>query len=524
MAARRWPTPPPPGGRPSAACAYALGVRSSVDAGGGPPPGAGGPDADADVLSSADAGRRVVQGGAQRVVSAAVGLLISAASSVVLLRHLGVEDAGRYVTVMSLVGIAGAVAEAGLTAIGTRDMARAAPAGRSAIVGNLLGLRLLVMPVGLAIAVVFAVTVGYSGPMVNGTVLAGLGIMLVTVQGTLLLRLVVELRNGALAINELVKQLVTLLGFGILAVVGAGLQWFFAVQVAVGLVVLASVPLLAGWRTYVRPRWDRTAQRQLALSALPVAAALVLAMLYVRLIVLLMSLVSTPEETGLFGASLRVMDSLSAVPILIAGVALPVLTAAARDDHERLRNALQQLAEVCVIAGALLYLVSFRLAEPAMVLLGGSDFAGSGEVLRIHVGALIPICLVQVWSAALIALDRPRALIVNNAIGLLGVAALATILVPASGAVGGGVAALLADVLLAALTYRSLRRAAPRIRLTGRFMARLVPVAALAAIPLAIPVLPDPVAAAASVVIFSAAGLVARLFPEQLLAALRREP
>jgi hypothetical protein len=86
------------------------------------------------------------------------------------------------------------------------------------------------------------------------------------------------------------------------------------------------------------------------------------------------------------------MEALVSGPILIAGVALPVLAAAARDDRARPRYAIEGLSEGAVIAGMLVVLVTVCAAEP----IGGPAFRPSGAVLRIQVGALLFGALVQI--------------------------------------------------------------------------------------------------------------------------------
>ena len=119
------------------------------------------------------------------------------------------------------------------------------------------------------------------------------------------------------------------------------------------------------------------------------------------------------------------MEALIVLPFLVAGVALPMLTAAARDDRARLRYAIEGLGEGAVIAGVLVVLVSVRAAEPLMAAIGGEAFGPSGDVLRIQVAALMFIALYQIWTVSLIALGRQRQLILTNALGLLAVAVFA---------------------------------------------------------------------------------------------------
>ena len=66
-----------------------------------------------DVLRTGEAGGKVIRGGALRGAGYAAGILLGAGTSVLLLRHLGVEDFGRYGIVIALLGIVSAVTDAG---------------------------------------------------------------------------------------------------------------------------------------------------------------------------------------------------------------------------------------------------------------------------------------------------------------------------------------------------------------------------------------------------------------------------
>ena len=474
-----------------------------------------------DVLSSSEAGGRVIRGSAWRVGGNAAGIVAGLATATLLLRHLGVVESGRYVTVLSLVAIAVSVADAGLNVSGSRELALRRPEDRRALIANLLGQRLSIMPIALLVIVAFAVLVGYPASMVAGTALAGTGLFIVALANALLLRLTVELRNAGLAFVDFLKQLITLAGVALLVLLGSHLTPFFAIQIVVGLIVVAVTPLLVGWRdALVLPRFDRAEQRVLLTRALPVAAAIVLGNVYFRLVIVLMSLISAPRQTGYFGGSLRAMETLVSIPILVAGVALPLLAAAARDDRARLRYAIEGLGEGAVVAGVLVWLVTARAAEPVMAIIGGPAFRPAGAVLRIQVGALMFIALYQIWTAALIALGRQRELILTNTLGLVGVAVFAVVLVPLFGAKGGAAASVLGDALLACLIYWRLHGAGVRVAMRIGFLARVVVAAGVASAALLFPGLPDLLAAALAGVLFIGVGHLIGMLPEELRDAL----
>src|SRR6185437_5515852 len=91
-----------------------------------------------DLLRSAEAGPRVVRGGALRGIGYVAGLMLVAGGSVLLLRYLGVADFGRYVTVTALIGIVSEVTDAGLTLIGARELSIADRDRRPHLMSNLI--------------------------------------------------------------------------------------------------------------------------------------------------------------------------------------------------------------------------------------------------------------------------------------------------------------------------------------------------------------------------------------------------
>jgi O-antigen/teichoic acid export membrane protein len=474
-----------------------------------------------DVLSSAQAGEQVIRGSVWRVAGSVAGIFAGLATATLLLRHLGVVQSGRYVTVLSLVAIGSSVVDLGLNVSASRELALRDSQSRTRLMANVLGQRLWVTPIAVLAIVAFALLAGYPSSMQIGAVLAGTGLYVVAFADALLLPLTVELRNAGLALVDFLKQAVMLAGVAVLVALGAHLTAFFAVLMLVGLSVIAITPALAGRRVFLAPRLDREEQRALLGKALPLAMALVLSQVYFRLVILVMSIISNPRQTGYFGGSLRAMETLIGIPIVVAGVALPLLAAAARDDPARMRGAIEGLSEGALIAGVLVVLVASRAAEPVMRIIGGPSFRPAGAVLRIQVAALLFGALVQIWAVSLVALGRQRDLIFTNALGLLGLALFVAALVPVFGANGGAVASVLGDALLASLTYWRLRAGGVQVKIRLDFLGRLALAAAAGAAALiALPDIPDLAAAALAAGLFLGVGQLVGMVPRELHEAL----
>jgi O-antigen/teichoic acid export membrane protein len=480
----------------------------------------------ADVLRTAEAGARVIRGGTLRGGGYVAGLVLGAASSVFLLRGLGVEDFGRYAAVTAVLGVVSTLTDAGLTAVGSRELALRPPGrAREELVRVLVALRIVFSVAAVLAAALFVLLAGYDRVMVEGTLLAGLGVLLVNVQATAMLPLTVELRLGAVTAFELAKQALTLAGIAVLAAAGASLLPYFAVQVLVGAAVLALTPaVLAGIRPLL-PRLDRAAAAALMREALPLAVAIAMNVLYLRLLVVLVSLTRSEAETGLYGTSFRVFELLVGLPLLVLGVALPLLAVAGAEDLDRLRYALQRLSEVALVAGLGLALATAALAEPGIRLLYGAEYADAAPILRIQAWALVPLFLGQVFLLALVSLRRQRAVAVANAIALVVVLALGLALIEARGGEGAALAGVVAEAVLAVVLLAFLASAERSVVPALGFAWR--PLLALAAgvVPLVLLGADRWLAAALAIAAFALVAAAVRALPRELLEALaRRDP
>jgi O-antigen/teichoic acid export membrane protein len=474
-----------------------------------------------DLLSTPEAGGRVIRGAAVRAAGYAAGTLFGAVGSFFLLRHLGVQDFGRYATVTALLAIVQGISDGGLTAVGSRELALLGDEERARLMRNLVTLRLTITPIGVLLATGFAIVAGYDRQMVLGTLLGGIGVVFIITQTTMAMPLVVNLQLVRLTIFEVAKGALNLVAIVLLVLLGARLLPFFAAQAVTGAALLAVAPFVVRARGSLAPGYDPALVRPLLREALPLAVALVMNVVYFRVLMIIMSLLASKHEVGLFATSFQVFTVIWSLPLVVLSSALPLLAVAGRDDDDRLRRGLQSITEVGLATGVFLSLVVYALAVPAIRLLGGAQFAGAAPVLQIQAFALVPVFLGQAWQLGLLSVRRQSALIWANAIALVAVIVVGTVFVSAWSSRGAAVAAVIAETLLAALVYFFLRRArpdsAPTLGRTPRILLAALPAYAVLAIPA-----PWAVQLVLSCAIFVAGCLVGRALPPELLFALRR--
>jgi O-antigen/teichoic acid export membrane protein len=199
--------------------------------------------------------------------------------------------------------------------------------------------------------------------------------------------------------------------------------------------------------------------------------------------------------------------------------ALPLLAVAGRDDRARLAAALQTMTEAALIVGLFIAIAVSVGARPLLVALGGDQYGGAANTLRIQIFAIVLVFVGQAWQLGLVALRRQRALAVANGVALVVVLVAGVILVPPFGAVGAAIAAVAAEAALAGTVLLSLERLEPALMPSGRFAPRVLAIAALTGGAGAL--VPDArLGAVVGSLAFVALMFATRSMPPELLAAL----
>ncbi|MEY2516567.1 MAG: hypothetical protein QOJ89_3925, partial [bacterium] len=241
------------------------------------------PDAESpDILATTMAGPKAIRGGVIRTAGYGAGIALSLISTPLLVRHLGVKDLGGYVAVLSLVTIVALISDAGLTVVALREYAVRDEEGRRRLLSNVVALRFAMSLVGAVFATLFALVAGYSSSLLLGTVCAGIGVVLLSVQQTLTVPLAAQLRLGIVTGLDVLRQGLTVAGIVALVVGGAAVTAFLALQIPVGIGVLVVTILVLRGR--IALAWfERGEWPYLLRQILPVAAASVLAAFFYRI-------------------------------------------------------------------------------------------------------------------------------------------------------------------------------------------------------------------------------------------------
>ena len=469
----------------------------------------------ADLLDTGAAGPTALRGSALRTGAYVGGILLSLVAAPLLVRHLGVAEFGRYVTVLSLVTIVSGFTEGGLNYLVLREFATLSGDRRREMMRSAVGVRIVLTAIGVALAVAFAAAAGYGSTLVLGTLLAGMGLLLQLLQSLFSVTLQAQLRFGWASAAELVRQVVNVVLLVSLILAGAGVLPLLAVAIPASAASLAfTLPLV---RRYVslRPSFHIGRWWGLLRETIPWAAISAVNIVYFRVALVLMSVVASAEQTGYFATSFRITEVLVGIPGLVIGAAFPILARAERDDHRRFEFASGRIFELALLAGTWLVLCLEIGAPFAIHVLAANKADPAIAVLRIQGAAVLATFVAVACGFPMLTLRRYRAVLLSNVFALAIRATLTLVLAPGLGARGAAVAALVAETGLAVSQMVMLKRASRGVDLSWATIAVAAVAGAVAVVVgLALPVHPLIGVLVASIVYFAILKLLGHFPPE----------
>jgi O-antigen/teichoic acid export membrane protein len=444
-----------------------------------------------------------------------LGILLSLISARVLIEHLGVSSFGRYTTVVALVTIVAGFTEGGLNSVVLREFATLTAERRREMMASAIGIRLVLTFVGVMFAVAFAALAGYGSALIAGTALAGFGLVLQLLQSTLSTTLQAELRFGWVSAIEVLRQVVNVALLVALALAGAGLLPLLAVAIpASAISLLLTVPLVLRY-TALRPSFHAGRWWALLRETIPWAIIAAVSIVYFRVALVLMSLISSASQTGYFATSFRISEVLVAIPVLVISAAFPILARAEREDSARFEFASGRILELALFVGTLLVLCLEVGAGFAIHVIADNKADPSIAVLRIQGLSLIASFVAVACGYPLLMRRRYREVLLANLLALAISSILTLSLAPSHGARGAALAALIAEIGLAISQAVMLKRASPGVVMRpSALLAVAVSGGAAVAVGLTLPVHPVIGAAVAVLVYLALLKLLRRLPPE----------
>ncbi len=417
--------------------------------------------------------------------------LIAFATLAIVARKAGPANLGAYNWGLGIVSFLSLPITSGITAVGTRDIARD-PSQARQVTGEVFLLQLLLAGIGYGLLVLLAPVIAPTTAMRQLLPVVGLFLFTGTsfewtlqalgrMRQIAVARIFGQVIFGALVPILVISGFEGMRRYAWLMIAGLALKH---VATTVFMVKSIGVPRLP-------PRWSPLWRRLRGSSALGYTT--VLLQLYSQFDLLMLGYLSTSYDTGQYAAANRIPGAIvTFVGAAWTSVVFPHSAALAKTDRRKLRIHVRSLLTLTAMVSLPLAVCTPFVAGPLMALVFGAQFAAAGtafSLLTISLAAgLIDMTLITI----LIGLggDRRYAFAVTAA-AMLNIA-LNIPVIPLFGRNGAAINTIISDALLFVITARAARVALGGLSLERGRIGR----SALAVIPtlLALIIVPESVA------------------------------
>jgi PST family polysaccharide transporter len=372
---------------------------------------------------------------ANQITRLVVGLVVG----ILVARHLGPEQFGKYSFAIAVVTIGGSLSALAADSVVIREIV-ADPRASHIVLGSQFVLRALggILAAGIVL-IVSSLQHEISERVIVAVVAASL--LLAPFEG-IAIWFQAEQRPKAAVLSKTIAFL-TASFFRLLLVLSGASVIAFAVLLSVEAALSAAALVMAYYGCGERlGNWSvsKASMMKLFRDSWPLLFAGVSSVLYMKLDVVMLNEMHGAYETGVYGAATRISEAWNFVPMALMGALQPVLLRAKR-DHQALFIKRMEILYVCTAWASLVVAIIISLVSTSLVnILFGQEYQQAGSVLALHTWSAVAIYLGVVSSQYLLAENLLKISMFRTMLGLTVNIALNLALIPDYGAQGAAAA------------------------------------------------------------------------------------
>lgn len=357
-------------------------------------------------LSSQVARNTIIQ-----IIGKTISTVIGLFALGIMARYLGQAGFGQYTTILTFLSFFGIIADFGLTLV-TSQMISRPEANEELLLNNLFSLRLISAIIFICLGPLIVFFFPYEGAVKIGVLIASLSFFFTALNQILVGFFQKNLTMLAVSAAEVISRLALLGGIILTSFLNLGL---FGILIAT--VISAAISFIIHFwhaKRFIKIKWQIDVQvwKEIIKKSWPLGVTIFLNLIYLRADIFILSLLKSQNEVGIYGATYKIIDVLTTLPFMFAGLILPILSLSwARREIDQFNQVLKKSLDAMFILGLPLIVGAQIVATPLMTLIAGPEFKASGNVLRILILAIAFIFIGCLLAHAVIALDKQKRII-----------------------------------------------------------------------------------------------------------------
>ena len=342
-----------------------------------------------------------------KFTATALGLLVVG----ILTRYLGQAGFGKYTTIMAFLSLFGVIADLGLTLV-TAQMISQPGVDQGRVLNTQTSLRFFNEFFTLGLVSLVVLFFPYDFDVKIGVLIGSLSFLFISLNQILVGLFQNKLRMDKVSISEILGRIVLFLGIVAVSYYNWGLLGAIVATVLSNFVNFLFHFTFAKKFIKIKFSFDWNYWGEILKKSWPLAATIVLNLIYLKGDIIILSLVNSQEDVGIYGAGYKVIDVVVMIPFIFAGIVLPILTLAWKEKgKERFKQISQRSFNFMAIISIPLVVGSQFLATEIMTIVAGPEYKMSGLILKILVLATFFIFIGVIFSHIIIAIDKQKKVI-----------------------------------------------------------------------------------------------------------------
>ncbi len=342
------------------------------------------------------------------IAARVLGTIIALVSIGFVTRYLGKEFFGEYITIITFVYTFSVFADLGLYSLLVRDISRPG-VDEKKIVSDIFSLRVVSLIVAFFVAIIAGYFFPYSTHVKNGIIIGAFSFLFFSSSQVLVGVFQKYLKMRVLAIAELSGRFIHLLLILLFVYLDLGFLWIVVALVSGSFINFLITFFSARKLIPFSFRIDFVSWRKIIKEALPIAFSIVFVLIYFRLDAILLSVMKSPTDVGIYGIAYKVLENIIFIPAVFVGLIMPLLSKYAVHNIDKFKFIFQKTFDILVLAALPIVAGLILLAKPIILLIGGSEFTGDASlVLQILAFAIGIIFLGSLFGNSIIALGKQK--------------------------------------------------------------------------------------------------------------------
>jgi len=408
-----------------------------------------------------------------RATAVIIGLIIISFTT----RYLGQDGFGDFSTILAFLFVFSVFAELGLYPILIKKISESEDS-EAKIFNNIFTLRFFSSFFIFVIASLAGFLFPYSSEIKMGIIIAGFGQWALINTQLLMAIFQKYLEMEKVALAEVLSRLFQLALIILFIWRDLG---FFSIILAFSLCSIANFIILFFYaKKYIsfKLEFDFGFYKTILKQSYPLAIGGILTMFYFKFDTVLLSLMKSSSDVGIYSLPYRILEVLIFFPSIFAGLIMPFLSKYALTDKDKFRNVINKSYDALIIIIMPLIAGTLVLSGKIIPFLGGNEFAESIGVLNILIFGVAIIFVSNLFYNIIIVLNKQNSFIWIFAVGAIVNISLNLIFIPKYSYYATSVNTVITEFLVAGLMliviYKSLKYWITSASLLKSFFASLI--------------------------------------------------